>query len=195
MISFYAPALDQDSTRLSACRPLGQLQDRASQLFLTPSAVSHQIRTARGGLGVTLFHRGARTLTLTDAGASYLHEIEYLFERLDTATRELRARAGAARCDCGSFVLRQRVSLPRWRLCTRRSPRSTGDRHRRYGYGRGIPRMRTYRSCWAPAPGAIFRRTGCSRRLMCPPAPSIVRAHADQHHRASTPDSPRLRGA
>jgi LysR family glycine cleavage system transcriptional activator len=66
----------------------------ASQLFLTPSAVSHQIRALEEELGVALFHRGARTLTLTDAGASYLQEIEYLFERLDTATRELRARAG-----------------------------------------------------------------------------------------------------
>jgi LysR family glycine cleavage system transcriptional activator len=66
----------------------------ASQLFLTPSAVSHQIRALEEELGVALFHRGARSLTLTDAGASYLQEIEYLFERLDTATRELRARAG-----------------------------------------------------------------------------------------------------
>ena len=72
----------------------GSFKTAASQLFLTPSAVSHQIRALEEEVGVTLFHRGARTLTLTDAGATYLAEIEYLFERLDAATRELRARSG-----------------------------------------------------------------------------------------------------
>ena len=72
----------------------GSFKTAASQLFLTPSAVSHQIRALEEELGVPLFHRGARTLTLTDAGSTYLQEIEFLFERLDAATRELRARAG-----------------------------------------------------------------------------------------------------
>jgi LysR family glycine cleavage system transcriptional activator len=72
----------------------GSFKTAASQLFLTPSAVSHQIRALEEDVGVALFHRGARTLTLTNAGARYLEEIEYLFERLDEATRELRARAG-----------------------------------------------------------------------------------------------------
>lgn len=72
----------------------GSFKTAASQLFITPSAVSHQIRALEEELGVPLFHRGARTLALTDAGERYLQEIEYLFQRLDTATRELRARAG-----------------------------------------------------------------------------------------------------
>src|SRR3984957_4361518 len=72
----------------------GSFKTAASQLFLTPSAVSHQIRALEEELGVPLFHRGARTLTLTDAGSPYLAEIEHLLERLDVATRELRARAG-----------------------------------------------------------------------------------------------------
>lgn len=72
----------------------GSFKTAASQLFLTPSAVSHQIRALEDDVGVPLFHRGARTLTLTNAGARYLQEIDYLFERLDEATRELRARAG-----------------------------------------------------------------------------------------------------
>jgi LysR family glycine cleavage system transcriptional activator len=72
----------------------GSFKTAASQLFLTPSAVSHQIRALEEELGVPLFHRGARTLTLTDAGSRYLAEIEFLFDRLDAATRELRARAG-----------------------------------------------------------------------------------------------------
>jgi DNA-binding transcriptional LysR family regulator len=72
----------------------GSFKTAAHQLFLTPSAVSHQIRALEEDLGVPLFHRGARTLALTDAGARYLQEIEYLFNRLDAATRDLRARAG-----------------------------------------------------------------------------------------------------
>ena len=65
----------------------GSFKTAASQLFLTPSAVSHQIRALEEEVGVALFYRGARTLTLTDAGSTYLAEIEYLFERLDAATR------------------------------------------------------------------------------------------------------------
>ncbi len=70
--------------------------------------MSHQIRALEEELGVTLFHRGARSLSLTDAGSTYLAEIEYLFERLDTATRELRARAGRStlRLRVASFFAR-----------------------------------------------------------------------------------------
>jgi LysR family glycine cleavage system transcriptional activator len=72
----------------------GSFKAAASQLYLTPSAVSHQIKGLEDELGVALFRRTARTLTLTDAGTCYFGEIEHLFERLDNATGELRARFG-----------------------------------------------------------------------------------------------------
>ena len=81
----YLPLMRLPSTKTLRAFQLaarsGSFKTAASQLFLTPSAVSHQIRALEEEVGVALFHRGARTLTLTDAGSTYLAEIEYLFER------------------------------------------------------------------------------------------------------------------
>jgi LysR family transcriptional regulator, glycine cleavage system transcriptional activator len=66
----------------------------ANELCITPSAVSHQIKTLETQLGLPLFSRGARALALTDAGARYLEQIDDLFTRLDSVTEQLRARFG-----------------------------------------------------------------------------------------------------
>lgn len=68
----------------------------AEALFITPSAVSHQIRTLEQQLGVTLFVRGPRALTLTEAGADYLEQIDALFRRLESVTEQLQVRFGRA---------------------------------------------------------------------------------------------------
>jgi LysR family glycine cleavage system transcriptional activator len=64
----------------------------AEELFITPSAVSHQIKTLEEQLGVALFDRGAHSLTLTEGGRSYLQHMEALFARLETVTEQLQAR-------------------------------------------------------------------------------------------------------
>lgn len=66
----------------------------ADELCITPSAVSHQIKTLETQLGLPLFSRSARALALTDAGARYLEQIDDLFMRLDSVTEQLRARFG-----------------------------------------------------------------------------------------------------
>src|ERR1017187_5098590 len=69
----------------------------AEELYVTPSAVSHQIKALEESLGVTLFERGARgvrTLTLTDAGAHYLEHINDIFAKLESVTERLRVRYG-----------------------------------------------------------------------------------------------------
>jgi LysR family glycine cleavage system transcriptional activator len=66
----------------------------AEELCITPSAVSHQIRGLEEQLGVTLFERGPSSLTLTEAGASYMQHLETLFARLETVTEQLRIRYG-----------------------------------------------------------------------------------------------------
>ena len=66
----------------------------ADELCITPSAVSHQIKTLETQLGLPLFSRGARALALTDAGARYLEQRDDLFMRLDAVTEQLRARFG-----------------------------------------------------------------------------------------------------
>jgi LysR family glycine cleavage system transcriptional activator len=66
----------------------------ADELCITPSAVSHQIKTLESALGLPLFARSSRALALTDAGARYLEQIDDLFTRLDSVTEQLRARFG-----------------------------------------------------------------------------------------------------
>jgi LysR family glycine cleavage system transcriptional activator len=66
----------------------------ADELCITPSAVSHQIKTLETQLGLPLFSRSARALALTDAGARYLEQIDDLFTRLEAVTEQLRARYG-----------------------------------------------------------------------------------------------------
>ncbi len=66
----------------------------AEELFVTPSAVSHQIKALEEQLGVALFERGVRTLTLTDAGAHYLEHINDIFSKLESVTEQLQVRYG-----------------------------------------------------------------------------------------------------
>lgn len=61
----------------------------AEELFVTPSAVSHQIKLLEDQFGVRLFHRVHRAVVLTDSGRQYAEEISAAFARIDMATREL----------------------------------------------------------------------------------------------------------
>jgi LysR family glycine cleavage system transcriptional activator len=66
----------------------------AEELFITPSAVSHQIKTLEEQLGVALFDRGANSLSLTEAGRSYLQHMDSVFSRLESVTEQLQVRYG-----------------------------------------------------------------------------------------------------
>ncbi len=66
----------------------------SEELFVTPSAVSHQIKSLEEQLGVALFERGVRSLTLTDAGAHYLEHISDIFSKLESVTEQLQVRYG-----------------------------------------------------------------------------------------------------
>jgi LysR family transcriptional regulator, glycine cleavage system transcriptional activator len=61
----------------------------AEELFVTPSAVSHQIKLLEEQLSIRLFHRLHRTVLLTDSGRQYAEEITSAFSRIDAATREI----------------------------------------------------------------------------------------------------------
>ena len=68
----------------------------AEELCITPSAVSHQIKGLEEQLGVPLFERGPSSLTLTEAGESYLQHMDTVFSRLEAVTEQLRIRYGRA---------------------------------------------------------------------------------------------------
>ena len=61
----------------------------AEELFVTPSAVSHQIKTLEESLGIALFTRDAKALSLTAAGKAYLPGVQQAFKQLAHATHQL----------------------------------------------------------------------------------------------------------
>ncbi len=64
----------------------------ADELYLTPSAVSHQMKELEETLGVRLFVRRSRSLELTTAGAKLLDEIEPLLSALDRTLAQVARR-------------------------------------------------------------------------------------------------------
>lgn len=73
---------------------LGSFQAAARALAVTPSAISHQVRSLEAWLGQPLFTRGARRIDLTKAGRTLLRDTELAFARLSTAATRVRASGG-----------------------------------------------------------------------------------------------------
>jgi LysR family glycine cleavage system transcriptional activator len=93
---------------------LGSFKAAGEELCITASAVSHQIKAVEDELGLMLFDRGPRSLTLTAAGSYYLEHIDAVFSRLDYATQQLRLRhvREAVRLQVPSFFASE-LLLPR----------------------------------------------------------------------------------
>lgn len=68
------------------------LGDAAKELFVTPSALSHQIRSLEEQLGTKLFVRSRSGLTLTPAGQSLLPAISSAFEQITAAIDDITAQ-------------------------------------------------------------------------------------------------------
>ena len=66
----------------------------ADELFLTPSAVSHQMKELEEALGVRLFERKTRALELTTVGHTLLEEVETLLEALERSLAQIARRSG-----------------------------------------------------------------------------------------------------
>jgi LysR family glycine cleavage system transcriptional activator len=56
----------------------------ASQLYLTPSAVSHQIKQLEEQLGIELFIRQTRSIELTSAGKQFYQSVQPLISQLES---------------------------------------------------------------------------------------------------------------
>jgi len=64
-------------------------REAASDINVTPSAISHQIKTLERFLGVSLFLRDPGGLALTAAGREYLRDLTPLLDALDASTRRV----------------------------------------------------------------------------------------------------------
>ncbi len=73
---------------------LRSFKSAAQELYLTPSAVSHQMKELEETLGARLFERKPRALELTRAGAMLLDEVTPLLEALDRSLAQVARRGG-----------------------------------------------------------------------------------------------------
>jgi LysR family glycine cleavage system transcriptional activator len=80
-----------------AASRLGSFRLAAAELNLTPSAVSHQIRLLEQALGVALFRRAGRGVSLLDDGAEYARAVRQAFRTLRHATDDMSRRGSAGR--------------------------------------------------------------------------------------------------
>jgi LysR family transcriptional regulator, glycine cleavage system transcriptional activator len=71
---------------------LGSFKAAARELNLTPSAVSHQIRSLEQDLGVDLFIRDSRRVRLSAAASDYAGQVHELLMGLRTATNKITVR-------------------------------------------------------------------------------------------------------
>lgn len=62
----------------------------AEELFLTPSAISHQIKSLEQNLDIALFKRATRGVKLTPAGEKYITTVQKVFQLLDNGTTLLK---------------------------------------------------------------------------------------------------------
>ncbi|MGO4260534.1 transcriptional regulator GcvA [Lysobacter sp. TAB13] len=70
-------------------------QAAAAQLFVTPAAVSHQVKRLEAHLGVKLFHRGHRAVELTAQGEALAASLTQLFGLINLALDRATAPAHA----------------------------------------------------------------------------------------------------
>lgn len=68
----------------------------AEELYVTHSAVSHQIKALEAQLGVTLFRRSGRVMLLTDEGQRFYTHVREAFGRLQRGVAELKPEARRA---------------------------------------------------------------------------------------------------
>src|ERR1700741_1583592 len=66
----------------------------ASQLGVTPSALSHSMRQLEERLGVRLLHRTTRSVSLTDAGLRLLDRLRPAVEQVCRAIDDLKSEQG-----------------------------------------------------------------------------------------------------
>ena len=98
-------------------------RDAAEKLFITASAVSHQIKNLEDELGQKLFERTSRSLVLTEAGRSLLDDIKPLITSLDEVAA--RHRVSAARSTLSISVqpfFASEVFIPRLSEFTQNHP-------------------------------------------------------------------------
>jgi LysR family transcriptional regulator, glycine cleavage system transcriptional activator len=77
-------------TAFEAAARLGSFRAAATELGITRSAVSHQVKLLEDRMGLTLFRRDARRAELTTAGQSYFPMIKDAFDQIEAHTKAIK---------------------------------------------------------------------------------------------------------
>lgn len=72
----------------------GSFSEAARRLGLTAAAVGKNVAKLEAGLGVRLFHRSTRKLTLTEAGQRFFDEVHHGLDTIQTAVANLASADG-----------------------------------------------------------------------------------------------------
>ncbi len=80
-------------TAFEAAARLGSFRAAATELGITRSAVSHQVKLLEDRMGLTLFRRDARRAELTTVGQSYFPTIKDAFDMIDAHTKAVKPSA------------------------------------------------------------------------------------------------------
>lgn len=95
----------------------------ADELNVTHSAISHQVRGLEEGLGIALFDRTARAITLTEEGAFYYPIVRDAFDRIAEGTRFMTATSAPGVLTVQVYVtVAMRWLVPRLHDFNRREP-------------------------------------------------------------------------
>lgn len=87
-----------------ATAKVSSMNKAATELHVTPAAVSKQIQALESFLAVRLFHRGTRGLQLTPAGERYYAHISTALSSIRHATREISGLANSAALKIRSYT-------------------------------------------------------------------------------------------
>src|SRR6266478_5797354 len=143
----------------------------ADELFLTPSAVSHQMKELEEALGVRLFERKTRALELTTVGHTLLEEVEPLLEALERSLAQIARRSGrqTLRVLLPPFFASE-LFIPRLASFCAATRRSTSRSILAIRAPPATHRLRTCRSCSPTLSRRDCAARGCSPSASPPPA-------------------------
>lgn len=97
-----------------AAARLNSFKQASEEVHITPSAVSHGIQTLEAWLGIELFERGPKGLSLSAAGKAYAPEIRRALSILAEATDRLPGRRATGELSiCSMPTFAKRWLLPR----------------------------------------------------------------------------------
>lgn len=96
-----------------ACARLGSFRLASEELFITPSAVSHQIKALESQLGFSLFIREGRGIALNSAGKLYFQYIHDAIGLMEEGTRRVKSKHASPSLKISTFSsLAGKVVIP-----------------------------------------------------------------------------------